>query len=311
MQQTKTLQAKMFGGLQIHVGDQYLVEKGGRVNKPIELLVYLLLNIGVQVSNEQIMEALWGDDEVENPAGALKNAAYSLRRLLTKAGLDQDCIITRERQYAWNPDVPVELDIDRFNELYETAMQTPGTSADQVMACCREALALYAGDFLPALSDRYWLMARASTLRQRYLSMVLHLSDMLLNGSDRTGAEEVMNLCSRALLLEPLSEDLYLRYFTALRKMDMKAAVLSYYPVVANMFLDEVGNPCPNRCGRSTAGPPRAPTCPWRTSATSRRIWTRSPGTTGPSGGRISALTRCSSTCTTWWCAAPPAIPKT
>lgn len=58
MQETKTLQAKMFGGLQIHVGDHCLVEKGGRVNKPIELLVYLLLNIGVQVSNEQIMEAL-------------------------------------------------------------------------------------------------------------------------------------------------------------------------------------------------------------------------------------------------------------
>ncbi len=200
-QETKTLQAKMFGGLQIHVGDQCLVEKGGRVNKPIELLVYLLLNIGVQVSNEQIMEALWGDDEVENPAGALKNAAYSLRRLLTKAGLSQDCIITRERQYAWNPDVPVELDIDRFNELYETAMQTPGTPTETVVRCCRAALALYAGDFLPALSDRYWLMARASTLRQRYLSMVLHLSDLLLNGSDRTGAEEVMNLCSRALLL--------------------------------------------------------------------------------------------------------------
>ena len=46
MQQTKCLQAKMFGGLQIQVGDRYLVEKGGRVNKPIELLVYLLLNRG-------------------------------------------------------------------------------------------------------------------------------------------------------------------------------------------------------------------------------------------------------------------------
>ena len=34
MQQTKCLQAKMFGGLQIQVGDRYLVEKGGRVNNP-------------------------------------------------------------------------------------------------------------------------------------------------------------------------------------------------------------------------------------------------------------------------------------
>ena len=245
MQETKCLQAKMFGGLQIHVGDQYLVEKGGRVNKPIELLVYLLLNIGAQTTNEQIMEALWGDDEVENPAGALKNAAYSLRRLLAKAGLEQECIITQDRQYAWNPDVPVDLDIDRFNNLYQTAMQTPGTPAETVEKCCREALALYAGDFLPALSDRYWLIARASTLRQRYMSMVLHLSDLLLASDERADAEEVMNLCSRALLFEPLSEDIYLRYFTALRKMDMKTAVLSYYPVVANMFLDEVGQPLP------------------------------------------------------------------
>lgn len=245
MQQTKCLQAKMFGGLQIQVGDRYLVEKGGRVNKPIELLVYLLLNRGTQITNEQIMEALWGDDEVENPAGALKNAAYSLRRLLTKAGLVQECIITQERQYAWNPDVPVDLDVDRFNHLYETAMLTPGVNQETVMSSCREALALYAGDFLPALNDRYWLMARSSTLRQRYLSMVLHLSDLLLESNDRSGPEEVMNLCSRALLLEPLSEDVYLRNFTAMRKLDMKAAVLSYYPVVANMFLDEVGQPLP------------------------------------------------------------------
>ena len=245
MQQTKRLQAKMFGGLQIHVGDQYLVEKGGRVNKPIELLVYLLLNIGAQITNEQLMESLWGDDEVENPAGALKNAAYSLRRLLTKVGLDQECIITRDRQYAWNPDVPVDLDVDRFNKLYEAAMQNPDVSDEEMVRCCREALALYAGDFLPGLSDRYWLMTRASTLRQRYLNMVLHLSDRLLASDERSGAEEVMNLCSRALLLEPLSEDIYLRHFTALRKLDMKAAVLSYYPVVANMFLDEVGQPLP------------------------------------------------------------------
>ena len=245
MQQTNCLQASMFGGLQIHVGDQYLVEQGGRVNKPMELLVYLLLNIGAQTSNEQIMEALWGDDEVENPAGALKNAAYSLRRQLAKAGLQQECIITRDRQYAWNPEVPVELDIDRFNKLYETAMQTPGTPPEKVERCCREAVALYAGDFLPALSDRYWLMARASTLRQRYLSMVLHLSDLLLSSEDRSGAEEVMNLCSRALLLEPLSEELQLRHFTALRKLDMKTAVLNHYPVVANMFFDEVGEPLP------------------------------------------------------------------
>lgn len=246
MQETKCLQANMFGGLQIHVGDQYLVEKGGRVNKPIELLVYLLLNMGAQTTNEQIMEALWGDDEVENPAGALKNAAYSLRRLLAKAGLKQECIITRDRQYAWNPDVPVELDIDRFNKLYETAMQTPGTPPEKVEQCCREALALYAGDFLPGLSDRYWLMARASTLRQRYLSMVLHLSDLLLETGERSGAEEVMNLCSRALLLEPLSEDVYLPAL-------LHRSAQDGYESRRAELLSRCGQHVPGRSGRTAA----------------------------------------------------------
>ena len=246
MEKTACLKAEMFGGLQIRVGDKTLVEKGARLNKPVELLVYLLLNAGTETTNEQIMEALWEEDEVENPAGALKNAAYSLRRLLEKAGIREECIITRERQYCWNPEVPAEIDVERFNRLYETYVQGTKATKKETLAGCREGVALYAGDFLPALSDRYWLMTKASALRQRYLSMVLKLCDLLLEDGNRPNAEEVLNLCSRALLLEPLSEDVYPRYFIALRQLDMKAAVLSYYPVVANMFLDEVGEMLPS-----------------------------------------------------------------
>ena len=244
MAQAPRLQAEMFGGLEIRVGDHILVEKGGRVNKPIELLVYLLLNIGEKTTNDQLMEVLWEEDEVENPAGALKNAVYSVRRMLAKAGIKEDCIITRDRQYTWNPDVPVDIDVDRFNELYRRCV-TSDAPVREIIEACRAGIALYAGDFLPSLSDRYWLMTRAGALRQRYQTMVLHLSDLLLAEDERSGAEEVLNLCARALLLEPLSEELYLRYFNALRRLDMKAAVLSYYPVVANMFLDEVGEPLP------------------------------------------------------------------
>lgn len=242
------LQVEMFGGLEIRVGDRVLVEKGSRVNKPVELLVYLLLTADEKTTNDQLMEALWEEDEVENPAGALKNAVYSVRRAMARAGVGEDCIITRDRQYTWNPEVAVDLDVDRFAECYSRAVQ-PDLPPDQAVQACREGVALYTGDFLPSLSDRYWLMTRAASLRQRYQAMVLRLSDLLLAADEREGVEEVLNLCSRALLLEPLSEELYLRYFRALRSLDMKAAVLSYYPVVANMFLDEVGEALPAEVG--------------------------------------------------------------
>ena len=87
------LQVKTLGGLCVKAGDRILLEQGARINKPWELLAFLLLNMDEPITNERICEALWEDGEVENPAGALKNAVYSLRKNLAEAGLPAACII--------------------------------------------------------------------------------------------------------------------------------------------------------------------------------------------------------------------------
>ena len=63
----------------------------------------------------------------------------------------------------------------------------------------------YTGDFLPSLSGRRWVLPKASALSQKYLSVVLRACDLLLAGGERSSAQEVLDICSRALLLEPLS----------------------------------------------------------------------------------------------------------
>ena len=112
------LQVETLGGLRIKAGDKVLLEQGARINKPWELLIFLLLNMDEPLTNEQICEALWEDDEVAHPAGALKNAAYSLRKHLTAAGLPADCVMTRDREYCWNPATPVQLDVQTLNALF-------------------------------------------------------------------------------------------------------------------------------------------------------------------------------------------------
>ena len=53
--------------------------------------------------------------------------------------------------------------------------------------------------------------------------------------------EETLDICNRAALLEPLHEELYRYIFNTMRRLDMKQAVLSYYPVISNLFYDELG----------------------------------------------------------------------
>ena len=49
-----------------------------------KLLIYLLIHREHPVSVRELSEALWREDEIENPAGALKNLMYRLRTIMKK-----------------------------------------------------------------------------------------------------------------------------------------------------------------------------------------------------------------------------------
>ena len=233
------LQVKTLGGLCVKAGDRILLEQGARINKPWELLAFLLLNMDEPITNERICEALWEDGEVENPAGALKNAVYSLRKNLAEAGLPAACIIKRNREYCWDPGTPVQLDVQALNAIYRQGCSEK--EPKRQLEFCRAFLDRYSGDFLPSLAGRRWVLPKASALSQKYLSAVLRACDLLLAENQRGSAQEVVDICGRALLLEPLSEEIYLRHFSALKQLNMKTTILSHYPIIANMFLDKTG----------------------------------------------------------------------
>ena len=66
-----------------------------------KLLVYMICNKNHIVTLEQLTEALWTDEESENPYGALKNMMYRLRgthgRLRDHGLLYEDCHGTDEK----------------------------------------------------------------------------------------------------------------------------------------------------------------------------------------------------------------------
>ncbi|MEG2698774.1 MAG: helix-turn-helix domain-containing protein, partial [Ruthenibacterium sp.] len=103
----------LFGSMSVCCGKQFMIRHTNRPTKPWELLALFLLYRGKHFSNQQLMDMLW-EDEIENPAGALKNAVYSLRKTLQMADSETAYISTDNGGYLWNEDVSVEVDAIQF-----------------------------------------------------------------------------------------------------------------------------------------------------------------------------------------------------
>ena len=141
----------MFGEFNIEAGSVHLNEKDIRSSQMIKLLAFLLIERKRTVSVPELCDVLWGDEEIENPTGALKNLVYRLRKLLSEFGEDI-YIINRKGIYCWNPDVEVELDFEIF-ETKCTEAANEMLSVPERITCYEEAIALYKGMLLPKYSS--------------------------------------------------------------------------------------------------------------------------------------------------------------
>ena len=142
MPEQSKMEISLFSGMTILWNGTPILEHSARLNKPLELLALLLLRGDKKLTNEQLMDGLWESDEIENPAGALKNAAYSLRKFLQKADKEKRFIITESGRYIWNPEISVTTDVWEFEQEARLADQ-PGTPAEERIPHARRALKLY------------------------------------------------------------------------------------------------------------------------------------------------------------------------
>ena len=81
----------------------------------IRLIVILIMNRTRGVTSTELVEALWFNEEIENPIGALKNLIYRLRMILSKTISEQNFILTRRGGYCWNSELRIEPDLTHIH----------------------------------------------------------------------------------------------------------------------------------------------------------------------------------------------------
>ena len=146
------LEVQMLGDFSLKIGDKALSGDKVRGKQIWNLLEYIMVNRHKEISADGLIQALWSDDDTDDPSNALKNLAYRLRGTL-KQSLDLkegDYIVYKHGAYVWNQDLPCRIDVDELEEAYKTAQQKT-LPRDEILNCYKKVIDLYKNNEIPKL----------------------------------------------------------------------------------------------------------------------------------------------------------------
>lgn len=204
--------------MRIQLLGQFTIEYKGkrlensRANKSVMLLAYFIFNRSRRISHKELYTLLWEDGgDSDDPENALKVAIHRVRTLLNKLdpSAGRSVLLTGKsgdrnlgKDFLWNPEIGVALDIDEFTALSRPAEGEPAERLEQL----QRAVALYQGELLPSLSSERWVMPLSTHYHDLYCKTVESALALL---KEQGKLEEIVTLCRTGLRHEPYSEAFY------------------------------------------------------------------------------------------------------
>lgn len=226
----------MLGRFMIVVDGIDIVPKLGNSKKKLALLQYLLLNKDTNISNFSLFESIWPGEENANPESSLKTLISRLRQNLKDEGLDK-AIITKQGAYRWNDDLDADIDIFRFEELSQKALEATELT-EETEPIFDEILRLYQGDLLAGYDTETWIVPKSMYYHNTYLK-VLYLQIDLLEKQQRYN--DIMHLSRKGLEVDMFDSKLNLHLMTSLLELGMKNEAMSHYNYTVNLHYTQLG----------------------------------------------------------------------
>lgn len=133
------------------------------------LLGYLALHRQAPQSRQYLAFLLWPESTEVQARSNLRKALYDLRHVLP---VIDDFLVSDSTTLQWHDGNPCTVDVTSFEELLTQAEHA--TEQQKARNALEQALALYAGNLLPACYDD-WVIAERERLLQRYLGSLEQL----------------------------------------------------------------------------------------------------------------------------------------
>ena len=227
----------MLGEFTLQAGNSILRESGNRSRRIFGLLSFLICHRGQSVSQYKLIEQLWGDHtEITNPENTLRILLHRTRSLLDqlREGAGRECILRKDGSYCWNPDIPVTVDYERFEQLCQGKHAQPEDRLEQLL----EALSLYQGEFLSRQSSDSWVIPVSTHFQNLFLLASQEAAQLLFQNRRY---EEAAGVCRRCLAAEPYSEPACQLLMQILAAMNNPKGAAEVYDDLSRRLFDDFG----------------------------------------------------------------------
>lgn len=229
------LKIQMLGGFSLRLDGRELQDTDTRSKKTWVLLAYLISHRVQTVTQQTLIDLLWGDEaDSTNPENALRITMHRTRALLEQfcPETGQDMILRRKGGYQWNGGG--EVDSERFDTLCHQTTEDPELRLQNLM----EALALYRGDFLPRQSGEVWVVPISAYLHNLFVAAAQEAVNLL---TLRGRTLEAAAVCRRVLALEPHHEAVCRELMQLLANAGDRRGAAEVYDRLSKRLFDDFG----------------------------------------------------------------------
>ena len=232
------LQINMLGGFSLQYNGNVIDYQKSRSNKQWLILEYLITFREKEVTQNDLIELLWGDEFTENPANTLKTLLHRVRSMLDTLDFvpSKEMVMYNRGVYAWNNKLNCVIDTEQFTSLCNLGDEED--DVEQKITYYLDALEYYRGDFLPKSSMETWVIPISAYYHSEYLRVV-HVCVDLLKQQGR--AHDILAVCQNAVKIDPYEESLHYELIRAMLDTGAQQAALTQYEYVVDLFYSEFG----------------------------------------------------------------------
>jgi DNA-binding SARP family transcriptional activator len=229
----------MLGDFSVSLGRNTVSDHDNQSKKPWIILEYLITFRKRDIPANELIDLIWAGDRSRNPQGALKTLVFRSRQLLNPLGYpSQHIVIQKNGSYAWSGENDTVVDVDVFEQLANRILDVRMNydTPDALLADCLKALDIYKGDFLTKARYEPWVVP-ISAYYHSLFQQVLYKTLEILN--QKEDYNKIVELCSRAIVIEPYDEEIHYNLIYALYQSGQQKKALDHYTETTDMFYRE------------------------------------------------------------------------
>ena len=226
----------MLGVFSVKYGDKPLSLGRNTATKAMKLFQILLYHIHGGISREELIECLYGREDIADASNNLRVAVHRLKKLLIDAGLPEyDYITIKKGIYQWSAPMEISVDALEFENLVRNAEneRDEQKKAEMLEYACR----MYVGDFMSNMSGEDWIIIESIRYKNMYSDALRQVCDWKIANGEY---EDALKLCGPACEMYPFDEWQSVKIDCYIAMNRYKEALIEYEET-AKMLVEELG----------------------------------------------------------------------